>query len=108
MGEFLTEILAYPTVIWTVLLSVCLFYWITVILGGLGVDFIDLDLDADESPTVWPMGSRTESRMGSPTASPRPEPRLRPRPQRRVSPTVRQKAPRGPRRSARWRGSSTQ
>ncbi|HSR52097.1 MAG TPA: hypothetical protein VLV83_14795 [Acidobacteriota bacterium] len=41
MTEFLSEILAFPTVLFTVLLGLCLLYWLTVILGALDLDLFD-------------------------------------------------------------------
>lgn len=50
MSEFLSEILAFPTVLFSVLLGLCLLYWLTVILGALDLDLFDslLGLDGAE------------------------------------------------------------
>ncbi len=45
MTEFLSTTLAFPTVIFTVLLAVCCAYWLMVIVGALGIDALDLDFD---------------------------------------------------------------
>lgn len=51
MVEFMATILAFPTVVFTVLLAVVLFYWLFVIAGAVDLDFLDgiLGLDALES-----------------------------------------------------------
>lgn len=41
MGGFLAEILAFPTVIFTVLLALALVYWAVVLLGLLDIDVLD-------------------------------------------------------------------
>jgi len=41
MGEFLAEILAFPTVVFTVLLGFVLLYWAIVLLGLLEIDVLD-------------------------------------------------------------------
>ncbi|HSR69656.1 MAG TPA: hypothetical protein VLU25_17120 [Acidobacteriota bacterium] len=50
MSEFLSEILAFPTVIFSGLLGLCLLYWLTVILGALDLDLFDslMGLDGAE------------------------------------------------------------
>ena len=49
MTAFLAEILAFPTVLFTILLGVVLCYWVLVIVGALDFDFLhhshDVDLD---------------------------------------------------------------
>ncbi len=51
MTEFLTAILAFPTVIFTILLGVVVVYWLFVLLGALDINLLgDADLDAD--PTM--------------------------------------------------------
>lgn len=45
MTEFLATTFSFPTVIFTVLLAVCCVYWLMVIVGALGVDALDFDLD---------------------------------------------------------------
>jgi hypothetical protein len=43
MQEFLTEILSFPTVVFTVLLGIAAVYWLLVIIGALGLDVLDAD-----------------------------------------------------------------
>ncbi|WP_224366458.1 hypothetical protein [Hyalangium versicolor] len=45
MSTFLDSILAFPTVFFTILLGVTLTYWIFVILGAVGIDVLDGDVD---------------------------------------------------------------
>jgi hypothetical protein len=45
MNEFLVITLSYPTVIFTVLLGVAFVYWLLVIVGAIGVDTVDIDVD---------------------------------------------------------------
>ena len=45
MTAFLAEIIAFPTVIFTGMLGLALFYWIFVILGAIGIDAFDVDVD---------------------------------------------------------------
>lgn len=47
MAEFLQAVLAYPTVIFSALLSVVCLYWLFVIVGAIGIDVLDLEVDAD-------------------------------------------------------------
>lgn len=47
MSELLSAMLAFPTVIFTVLLGVVVTYWIFVILGALDIDLLDFDVDTD-------------------------------------------------------------
>lgn len=47
MSELLSAMLAFPTVIFTVLLGVVVTYWIFVILGALDIDLLNFDADAD-------------------------------------------------------------
>lgn len=47
MAVFLTNILSFPTVVFTAVLVFCLFYWLTVLLGVLDIDTFDLDVDAE-------------------------------------------------------------
>jgi len=51
MSHFLDLLFAAPTVPGTVLLGVCLAYWLLLIIGAVGLDLmhIDLDVDADAS-----------------------------------------------------------
>lgn len=45
--DLYAAILAFPTVVFTVLLGVALVYWLLVVAGALGLEFGDLDLAAD-------------------------------------------------------------
>ncbi|HBL31463.1 MAG TPA: hypothetical protein DD490_31955, partial [Acidobacteria bacterium] len=46
MSEFLNAILAFPTVIYTILLGVVVGYWLFVLLGALDINLLgDADLD---------------------------------------------------------------
>lgn len=45
MSTFLDSILAFPTVFFTILLGVTLTYWLFVILGAVGIDVLDGDVD---------------------------------------------------------------
>ncbi len=45
MQEFLTITVSYPTVVFTALLGVAVVYWLLVMLGALGIDVMDFDLD---------------------------------------------------------------
>ncbi len=47
MEEFFSAALAFPTVLYTILLSVVFIYWGFVIVGALGLDVLDFDIDAD-------------------------------------------------------------
>ncbi len=47
MSDFLTQILAFPTVVYTVLLALILLYWMFVIVGAADIDLFDLDGAAD-------------------------------------------------------------
>ncbi len=52
MNELLATSLAFPTVVYSVALGVCLLYWALVFLGALGVDLTgdgDADVDATDS-----------------------------------------------------------
>lgn len=42
MSEFLTAILSFPTVIFTVMLIVIVLYWLMVIVGAIGVDILNI------------------------------------------------------------------
>lgn len=44
MTEFLAAILAYPTVLFTIPLGVVVGYWLTVMVGAVGVDLLDGDI----------------------------------------------------------------
>lgn len=45
MSEFLSAILAFPTVVFTIVMGVVLTYWLFVILGAVGIDMLDGHLD---------------------------------------------------------------
>jgi hypothetical protein len=45
MSPFLESILAFPTVFFTILMGVILTYWLFVILGAVGIDVLDGDVD---------------------------------------------------------------
>jgi hypothetical protein len=45
MSAFLESILAFPTVFFTILMGVTLTYWLFVILGAVGIDVLDGDVD---------------------------------------------------------------
>jgi hypothetical protein len=45
MTEFLSAILAFPTVVFTILMGVVLTYWLFVIIGAVGIDMLDGHLD---------------------------------------------------------------
>jgi hypothetical protein len=45
MTPFLESILAFPTVFFTILMGVTLTYWLFVILGAVGIDVLDGDVD---------------------------------------------------------------
>jgi hypothetical protein len=48
MSEFLTAILAFPTVVFTILLGMVVLYWLFVLLGALDIDVLDFaDADGD-------------------------------------------------------------
>lgn len=47
MQEFLDATFAYPTIIFTVLLGVSVVYWLFVIIGAIGIDALDVDVDVD-------------------------------------------------------------
>jgi hypothetical protein len=44
MTEFLNALLAYPTVLFTIPLGVVVGYWLTVMIGAVGIDLLDGDL----------------------------------------------------------------
>ena len=46
MQDFLAITLSFPTVIFTVFMCLSIFYWLMVIVGALGVDVLDVDMDA--------------------------------------------------------------
>lgn len=45
MNPFLESILAFPTVFFTILMGVILTYWLFVIIGAIGIDVLDGDVD---------------------------------------------------------------
>ena len=45
MTPFLDSILAFPTAFFTILMGVTLTYWLCVILGAVGIDVLDGDVD---------------------------------------------------------------
>ncbi len=45
MTEFLSAILAFPTVVFTIVMGVVLTYWLFVIIGAVGIDMLDGHLD---------------------------------------------------------------
>ena len=47
MDSFITNITAFPTVVFTVLLGAMMLYWLLVIIGLVGVEGLDADLDLD-------------------------------------------------------------
>jgi hypothetical protein len=47
MNEFFAVTFSYPTIVFTALLCIAFFYWVMVIVGALGIDALDIDVDAD-------------------------------------------------------------
>lgn len=47
MNELLTAAFSSPNIIFTILLIIICFYWLTVIIGVIGLDTFDVDIDAD-------------------------------------------------------------
>ncbi len=47
MQGFLESIVAFPTVVFTVLMGIALLFWAVSMLGGIDLDGFDVDLDAD-------------------------------------------------------------
>ncbi|MFP2906887.1 hypothetical protein ACLESD_17945, partial [Pyxidicoccus sp. 3LFB2] len=45
MTEFLSTILAFPTAVFTIAMGVVLTYWLFVIIGAVGIDLLDGNLD---------------------------------------------------------------
>lgn len=60
MDGLIPAMLAFPTVVFTILLGLVAIYWTTVIVAGLDVDVLDLDssLDANASDTLNALGLR--------------------------------------------------
>jgi Protein of unknown function (DUF1449) len=54
MNEFISAILTFPTVLFTILFGVVVLYWLSVLLGAADLDLLDLgeavDLDGDGDP----------------------------------------------------------
>ena len=46
-SEVLRAAIAGPNLVWTVLLSLCLIYWLFVIIGAFDIDALDIDADID-------------------------------------------------------------
>ena len=51
MSELFENAVTGVNIIPTVLLGLIIIYWITVILGALDIDFLDIDLDGAENTT---------------------------------------------------------
>lgn len=47
MNPFYQTITSFPTILYTIILMLCVFYWAIAMLGMIDIDFIDLDLDGD-------------------------------------------------------------
>lgn len=47
MRQFLDIVTSFPTAVFTVLVAISVVFWILVIAGGLGVEFLDFDLDVE-------------------------------------------------------------
>jgi len=47
MNPFHQTVMSFPTVIFTVLLIICLLYWLVAVLGLVDLDVLDVDLDGD-------------------------------------------------------------
>lgn len=47
VGGFWAEIFALPTVVYTTLLVIASLYWLSVVIGGLEIDVLDVDADVD-------------------------------------------------------------
>lgn len=60
MDGLIPAMIAFPTVVFTILLGMVALYWTTVILAGLDVDALDLDgsIDANASSTLHALGLR--------------------------------------------------
>ncbi len=59
MAEFLQSCFEWPTLPSSVLMVICMLYWLSVILGLMDIDLLDLDLDFDisaESPSFLDFG----------------------------------------------------
>ncbi|MBK6313115.1 MAG: hypothetical protein IPF53_02030 [Blastocatellia bacterium] len=60
MDGLIPAMIAFPTVVFTILLGLVAIYWTTVIVAGLDVDILDLDasVDANASETLTALGLR--------------------------------------------------
>lgn len=60
MDGLIPAMIAFPTVVFTILLGLVAIYWTTVIIAGLDVDVLDLDssIDADASELLSALGLR--------------------------------------------------
>jgi len=47
MNPFHQTVMSFPTVIFTVLLIICLLYWLVAVLGLVDLDVLDIDVDGD-------------------------------------------------------------
>lgn len=47
MDQFLDIVLSFPTGVFTVLVGLSVIFWMLVIAGGLGIEFLDFDLDVE-------------------------------------------------------------
>lgn len=45
--ELLSESISFYNVAWTILLALCMIYWVSVIVGLADMDFLDIDMDFD-------------------------------------------------------------
>ncbi|CAA6805441.1 MAG: Unknown protein [uncultured Thiotrichaceae bacterium] len=50
MGEFIQQVFVFPTVFFSALLTFVVLYWLTTVLGVLGVDSLDSDWETDAEP----------------------------------------------------------
>ncbi|WP_145312011.1 hypothetical protein [Gimesia fumaroli] len=59
MSELIHAAINWPTLPATVLVAICVLYWLSVIVGVLEIDFLDIDLDFEigsDSPSVLDFG----------------------------------------------------
>ncbi len=59
MSEFLQSCFEWPTLPASVLMVICMLYWLSVILGLMDFDLLDFDLDFEigtESPSILDFG----------------------------------------------------
>ena len=47
MQEFLDIVLAFPTIVFTVLMGISVIFWLMVVVGGVGGELLSVDLDLD-------------------------------------------------------------